>query len=182
MLSIANAKKNIKAYVEPVFRQFGIQLNCISIIDVDLAKEIFIKGDLAHGERPLKGFFATVFQWRKLQKKRGHEYLSGDEIGLLRDLDPNDPDSTAKFRHGRRRVMEYTAKKDVTKETIYFIGEVGDELTEFIKKAGDKGVGQHIDSRFFIIIVEIPFSKAKLLSQCLNFISEQLFRSFLVLQ
>ena len=141
MLSIANAKKNIKAYVEPVFRQFGIQINCVSIIDVDLAKEIFVKGDLAHGERPLKGFFGTVFQWRQLQKMRGHEYLSGDEIGLLRDLDPKDPDSTAKFRHGRRRVMEYTAKKDVTKQTIDFISEVGDELTEFLKKAGNKGLG-----------------------------------------
>ena len=141
MLAIANAKKNIKAYVEPVFRQFGIQLNCVSIIDVDLAKEIFIKGDLVHGELPLKGFFGTVFQWRQLQKKRGHEYLSGDEIGLLRDLDPKNPDSTAKFRHGRRRVMEYTAKKDVTKQTIDFISEVGDELTDFLKKAGDNGSG-----------------------------------------
>ena len=141
MLAIANAKNNIKAYVEPVFRQFGIQLNCVSIIDVDLAKEIFIKGDLVHGELPLKGFFGTVFQWRQLQKKRGHEYLSGDEIGLLRDLDPKNPDSTAKFRHGRRRVMEYTAKKDVTKQTIDFISEVGDELTDFLKKAGDNGLG-----------------------------------------
>ena len=105
MLSIANAKKNIKAYVEPVFRQFGIQINCVSIIDVDLAKEIFVKGDLAHGERPLKGFFGTVFQWRQLQKMRGHEYLSGDEIRGRQNFWPRDQILKILFHFLRKRIF-----------------------------------------------------------------------------
>ena len=76
----------------------GLKLDCFVITDPDVVRETFVKSDKIQAHAELKGWFSTVYQWRKLMGKEGGEYMKDTELGLIRDMDSKHPEGTAIFR------------------------------------------------------------------------------------
>ena len=70
--------------------------------------------------------------------------MNGEECGIVRDMDPTNPEGTNISRHCRRRFMEWTAKKKVTQNTVDWIKEYSNELNTLIDEDG-LGGAQSID-------------------------------------
>ena len=100
MLQIKGSMNSVAVFSEPLFRSMGLKLDCIIITDPKLARETFVKSEKIQAHAELKGWFSTVYQWRRIMEKEGGDYMSENELGILRDIDHKDTKSTAIFSKG----------------------------------------------------------------------------------
>ena len=139
MLQLKGCLNDAIVYSEPLFRFMGLKLDCFIITDPDVAREIFVKGENFQGHAELIGWFSTVFQYRAILGKKKAGVMSEHELGIIRNLDPKNPASTAIFRNCRKRFMEWTARKNVTLFTVDRVRAEALDLNNILKKYGENG-------------------------------------------
>ena len=151
MLQLKGCLNDAIVYSEPLFRFMGLKLDCFIITDPDVAREIFVKGENFQGHAELIGWFSTVFQYRAILGKKKAGVMSEHELGIIRNLDPKNPASTAIFRNCRKRFMEWTARKNVTLFTVDRVRAEALDLNTILKKYGDL----NFDTNFKLLISHI---------------------------
>ena len=77
------------------------------IVDAELARNFFNNED-AQGHMDFTGFFSLMAQYRELTNQKGAFRISGHEIGVMRDLSPDNPTDSAVMKLIRKRLMEFT--------------------------------------------------------------------------
>ena len=77
------------------------------IVDAELARDFF-NSEAAQGHMDFTGFFSLMSQYRELTNQKGAFRISGHEIGVMRDLSPDNPTDSAVMKLIRKRMQEFT--------------------------------------------------------------------------
>ena len=80
----------------------------IQFTDADTVRSFF-NGDQAQGHLEMRGFWELMCHYRELTNQRGAGKLSENELGLMRDLDPNDVEQSNVMKLARKRFLEFSA-------------------------------------------------------------------------
>ena len=59
----------------------------------------------------MAGFWELMAHYRELTNKKGAFRISEKELGLMRDLDPNNQKDTAVMKLARKRFLEFTSSQ-----------------------------------------------------------------------
>ena len=77
-----------------------------SIIEYDEHKT---SSDKAAGHAEMAGFWELMAHYRELTNKKGAFKISEKELGLMRELNPNNQKDTTVMKLARKRFLEYTS-------------------------------------------------------------------------
>ena len=93
---------------KPLIDFFGIPLlKHYRIVDAELARNFFNTEEV-QGHMDFTGFFSLMAQYRELANQKGAFRISGHEIGLMRDLSPDNPTDSAVMKLTRKLMQEFT--------------------------------------------------------------------------
>ena len=88
---------------------FGIPLMFNHIInDAELARSFF-NTDKAQGHMEMTGFWELMAQYRELTNQKGAFRISEKELGIMRDLNHDNPTDSAVMKLARKRMLEFTS-------------------------------------------------------------------------
>ena len=105
---MTGSKRFIVNLLKPMIDFFGIPLlKNYRIVDAGLARDFF-NSEEAQGHMDFAGFFSLMAQYRELRNQKGALRISGHEIGVMRDLSPNNPTDSAVMKLIRKRMQEFT--------------------------------------------------------------------------
>ena len=103
-----------------------------TIIDVELARS-FYNTDKAQGHMEMTGFWELIAQYRELTNQKGAFRISEKELGIMRDLNPENPSDSAVMKLARKRFLEFTSstkhhrsnlsRKLTRSEVLYFLSK-----------------------------------------------------------
>ena len=106
---MTGSKRFIVNLLKPMIDLFGIPLlKNYRIVDAELARDFF-NSEEAQGHMDFARFLSMVAQYRELTNQKGAFRISGNEIGVMRDLSPDNPTDSAVMKLIRKRLMEFTA-------------------------------------------------------------------------
>ena len=95
--------------LKPLIDLFGIPLMTnYRIVDAELAREFF-NSEKAQGHMDLAGFFSLMAQYRELTNQKGAFRISEHEIGVMRELSPDNPTDSAVMKLIRKRFLGFTS-------------------------------------------------------------------------
>ena len=105
---MTGSKRFIVNLLKPLIDIFGIPLlKHFRIVDAELARDFF-NSEKAQGHMDFTGFFSLMSQYRELTNQKGAFRISGHEIGVMRDLSPDNPTDSAVMKLIRKRMQEFT--------------------------------------------------------------------------
>lgn len=78
------------------------------ITDAELARS-FLNTDQAQGHLEFAGFFSLMAQYRELTNQKGAFRITEREIGVMRELSPENPTDSAVMKLARKRLLEFTS-------------------------------------------------------------------------
>ena len=92
---------------------FGIPLMYNHTInDAELARSFFMT-EKAQGHLEMSGFWELMAHYRELTNKKGAFKISEKELGLMRELNPNNQKDTMVMKLARKRFLEYTSAQKI---------------------------------------------------------------------
>ena len=98
-----------KKLLKPLIEFFGIPLVYnYKITDAELARSFF-NTEHAQGHMEFTGYFSLMAQYRELTNQKGAFNLSEQEIGVMRELSPDNPTNSAVMKLARKRFLEFTS-------------------------------------------------------------------------
>ena len=107
-INMTGSKRFIVNLLKPLIDIFGIPLlKHFRIVDAELARDFF-NSEKAQGHMDFNGFFSLMTQYRELTNQKGALRISGHEIGVMRDLSPENPTDSAIMKLIRKRMQEFT--------------------------------------------------------------------------
>ena len=77
------------------------------IVDAELARNFFNIVEV-QGHLDFTGFFSLMAQYRDLANQKAAYRISGHEIGIMRDLSPDNPTDSAVMKLTRKLMQEFT--------------------------------------------------------------------------
>ena len=80
-----------------------------------------MSSDKAAGHAEMAGFWELMAHYRELTNKKGAFKISEKELGLMRELNPNNPKDTLVMKLARKRFLEYTSAQKIFSATDYII-------------------------------------------------------------
>ena len=81
-----------------------------AIIEYDEHKT---SSDKAAGHAEMAGFWELMAHYRELTNKKGAFKISEKELGLMRELNPNNQKDTMVMKLARKRFLEYTSAQKI---------------------------------------------------------------------
>ena len=65
----------------------------------------------AQGHYEMAGFWDLMAHYRELTNQKGAFRISGKELGLMRDMDPNNAKGTAVMKLARKRFLQFSSSQ-----------------------------------------------------------------------
>ena len=87
----------------------------------------------------MAGFWELMAHYRELTNKKGAFRISEKELGLMRDLDPNNQKDTAVMKLARKRFLEFTSSQKQFPANLERVIKESEDLVEEALKQCDNG-------------------------------------------
>ena len=132
-------KQNLKVFSEPMVKLFGIPLlNNYQIIDPEMARKFFMT-DKAQSHMEMSGFFELCFHYRDLVGAKHAGLLKHKELGVMRDMNPKDPQMTNTMKQARKRFLEFTSSPSNHEVNLDRVRREAHSLVEVALEEGKNG-------------------------------------------
>ena len=87
----------------------------------------------------MAGFWELMAHYRELTNKKGAFRISEKELGLMRDLNPNDQKGTAVMKLARKRFLEFTSSQKQFPANLERVIKESEDLVEEALKQCENG-------------------------------------------
>ena len=87
----------------------------------------------------MAGFWELMAHYRELTNKKGAFRISEKELGLMRDLNPNDQKGTAVMKLARKRFLEFTSSQKQFPTNLERVIKESEDLVEEALKQCQNG-------------------------------------------
>ena len=120
----------------------------------------------------MAGFWELMAHYRELTNKKGAFRISEKELGLMRDLDPNNQKDTAVMKLARKRFLEFTSSQKQFPANLERVIKESEDLVEEALKQCDNGT-KAIDPQILAMDAATNTGKGSLLCiTCITTVKE----------
>ena len=132
-------KENVKLATYPLLRMLGMNINLFMINDPADVRALCMKNDNIHGRDDIALWWDLLSHYRKLQKGYKAEIIHSHELGIMRNYDPAQPETTKIGKLIRRRTIERLSKKSLEPRWVASVDDESEDLQEEFLRLGKNG-------------------------------------------